>query len=237
MPKKPFKFPVAATCMMIIGVMILCALGTWQLYRLAWKQDILVHLDAAYAAADNSALPLDVLRAGEVSFAYGTLAGDLLVDRSFLLGPRVFNKEIGYSLMIPLRVDRGEVVVVNMGWTDQALADVQSQFHDVQTVSITGLARQPYWNSFTPVNQPDQDQWYRPDLQEIALAKGLDDVLGYIVYASDLSGVSVAGFPRNERWEPKNNHAQYAAFWFAMAIVLIGVYYVRFFVAGKSDGY
>ena len=86
-----------------------------------------------------------------------------------------------------------------------------------------------------PENMPEQDQWYRPDLEEIAAAKGLNDVMGYILYAFDLGGVKAEGFPRNDRWSPKNNHAQYAAFWFSMALVLMGIYYLRFFVAGKSD--
>ena len=228
-------FPVAATCMMVIGVIILCGLGTWQLYRLDWKQGILAELDHAYSGDEQSPLPLTAMRVGEPSFAYGSVRGEMLVDRAFLLGPRVLNKEIGMSLMIPLRLDEGGIILVNMGWSDQDLSTLQEAFGSAQSVRVTGLVRKPYWSSFMPENMPEQDQWYRPDLEEIAAAKGLNDVMGYILYAFDLGGVKAEVFPRNERWSPKNNHAQYAAFWFSMALVLIGIYYLRFFVAGKSD--
>lgn len=217
------SFPLIASILTVIGVMILCGLGTWQLYRLEWKQGIERDLAQAYDAAGSNDM-LDVSDAP--SFAYGSLEGLFMPEAAFLLGPRVFDKAVGASLMIPLQTRDG-IFLINLGWTDQAL-DRLSLPNDNEAVFLSGLARRPYWNSFTPENIPEKSLWYRPDLQQISTHFDLIHLQPYIFYADHISGIEVAGFPRNERWVPVNNHGQYAAFWFAMAAILILIYWIRF---------
>ena len=45
---KQIKISFWATIFIALGVVVLCTLGTWQLQRLAWKEDIMAKLDAAY---------------------------------------------------------------------------------------------------------------------------------------------------------------------------------------------
>ena len=52
------KLPVWGTILTVIGVVVLCTLGTWQLDRLAWKKDLIAKLDAAYASNQAGALDL-----------------------------------------------------------------------------------------------------------------------------------------------------------------------------------
>lgn len=228
------KFPLLATILMLIGVSILCALGTWQVKRLAWKEGIVADLSAAYSAGDAAPLPVSALQAGDPSFAYGQVSGRLLFDKALLLGPRVLEKQVGNSLILPFALEDGGSVLVNMGWTDNTLAQLALPYAPAH-VTITGLARKPYWNSFTPENNPAQEAWYRPDITQIADAKDLSAPLPYILYAEAIDGFIFDNFPRNERWAPVNNHAHYAVFWFSMAGILIGIYVLRFFVMGRNN--
>ena len=40
------RFPIGLTIATAVSLVILCALGGWQLQRLAWKQDLLHRIDA-----------------------------------------------------------------------------------------------------------------------------------------------------------------------------------------------
>ena len=221
------KLPFWATFCTVIALCILCALGTWQLKRLAWKQDILQKLDTAYE--NNLATPLDfkTLQNTDSDFAYGRIVGTLLPDKALLLGTITKNERIGKNLIIPLTTDQG-TVLINLGWTDQTLTNLNIENLNNQTIEIEGLARKPGWNAFTPNNEPESELWYKPDITEIARLKNLENPAPYMLYAHKASVQLPADLPNNIRWQPKNDHLQYAIFWFAMAAGLIAVYVLRF---------
>lgn len=224
------KVPVWGTILTILGVIILCALGTWQLQRLQWKQDILDKLDNAYKANQNAALnPADMTKN---DFMYGRVTGSLLAEKAILLGPRVRDGIVGEHLIVPLETNDG-VLFVNLGWTDQTLDSQPLDIYKGQTLWLEGLARAPDWNSFTPDNIPQEDIWYKTNIEQIADTKSLANPLPYILYAERASVDFNGLFPNHKRWAPNNNHLQYAFFWFAMAAAMIGVYGLRFFYKRK----
>lgn len=225
------KFPWLATLLTALSMLILIGLGTWQVKRLAWKADIISRLNILYDI--KQARPLQ-WEDGQ-NYAYGWVEGKPLYDQAFLMVPRVLDKQVGASYMLPLLAENGQSYLVNMGWTDQKLPDISS-VGGMNVLKVSGLARHPYWNSFTPENAPEQGQWFRPDLEQIASAQQLNNLQPFILYAENIEGLpeSLASvFPQNERWMPPNNHGQYAFFWYAMAMVLLGIYVLRFYVFGQ----
>lgn len=220
-------FPLTATILMLIAIAILCGLGTWQLKRLAWKQDIIAKLDAAYSSTINPQ-PLSAKGIANKDFTFGQITGQLIPAKAILMGPRTYDKKIGSHIIIPLVSQEGTTTLINLGWTDQKDLNTLS-IDQTKPITITGLARIPYWNSFTPDNSPETDEWYKPDIQEIAATKNLLNSAPYIVYAETLSRTVGKNLPNHTRWYPKNNHANYATFWFAMAGVLLIIYWIRFF--------
>ena len=220
-PKQPNKFPLYATLFTILGVIILCSLGTWQIKRLQWKNTIIAQLEEAYATPQSSPL-----KANE-SFSYGQISGQWLSDKALLVKPRTQDGKIGAHVIVPLQTPTN-TTLINLGWTDQPLSAVQLPAQNAQ-VTVTGLARIPYWGLFTPLNSPQSNEWYRLDINEISTQKILTNPAPYILYAEHISGPTLQGFPNTDRWYPKNNHAQYAIFWFSMAGVLIIIYGLRFF--------
>ena len=217
--------PLAALLLALLGVAILCGLGTWQLQRLQWKNEILAKLETAYAEQD--AQPLDTENFGPRDFRYGRVSGIFRTDKALLLGPRTRNGKIGNDLLVPF--DLGNTtIIVNMGWADGTLASQPIHHLNGRQVWFEGLARAPDWNAFTPENDPARNVWYRADTQAIANAKNLGSTLPFILYAERASHKFDAAFPNNERWQPNNNHAQYAMFWFSMAGILIVVFALRF---------
>lgn len=230
--RKTIKLPFWATFFTILGIGILCALGTWQIQRLAWKNDIIARLDKAYETQGATALNLDT---PPHDYSYGRVKGRFLPDQAFLLGPRTQNKKIGNDLIVPLLIDK-HTLFINMGWSDSPLYKMPIRHLQGKNVWFEGLIVTPHWNSFTPQNEPDKDLWYRLDTREIATIKNLPDAYPFILRAEHASHKFDAAFPNNEKLYPNNNHLQYALFWFAMAIALLAVYILRFITGNKKAG-
>ena len=220
------KPPLIATLLTLVSVIILCSLGTWQIKRLAWKTEIIDNLNAAYKnQTDPQTFTPQSLN--EQQFAYGTVTGIARPDKAILLGPRTFNKKIGHHLIIPIIKDN-KTYLINLGWTAHPLDTLPIRHIKNKSFTVTGLARAPEWNSFTPENRPDQNLWYKPDIAEIATIKNLPNPAPYIIYADHINYKLDAQFPKHERWHPKNDHAGYATFWFSMALALLAIFYLRF---------
>jgi surfeit locus 1 family protein len=205
------------------GVIILCGLGTWQLKRLAWKTGIIKSLNAAYNNPET--LPLTPESLSTQDFVYGSVTGTFIPDKALLLGPRIQDGEIGNHLIVPLITSANTSTLINLGWTSEPLSSFQLPTAKIQ---ISGLARKPDWNSFTPDNNPAEDKWYKGDITEIATLKNIENPASYMLYADKTSIKIENNLPNNPRWEPQNDHAGYAIFWFSMALALLVIYWLRF---------
>lgn len=216
--KKP---PFWATFFTLTGFSILCVLGTWQLQRLAWKERLIAQLDAAYES--DASIPVDM----NIDFSYGSATGRVIPDKAILLGPKTKDNTVGHDLIVPLRTGNG-TLLVNMGWTAAQNTTELPIHHLDRDITFTGMTRTPRWNMFTPENKPDQNQWYKPDIGEIAHAKNLENLRPVMLIAEKANYAFNNAFPNNPRVYPHNNHKQYAFFWFSMAIALTLVYVLRF---------
>lgn len=217
--------PLLASILALIGIAILCGLGTWQLQRLAWKNDIISKLNTAYASKDAPAI--ESLAINEDDFIYASAEGIFLADKALLIGPKTHDNKIGHDLIVPLKL-KDSTLLVNMGWTDGALETLPIHHVNGKHVRVEGLARKSSWNAFTPANNPATNEWYKPDITEIAAVRNLENPLPVFLYAERASYKFDASFPNNERWHPNNNHLQYAAFWFTMAGILVVIFVLRF---------
>ena len=231
--------PRSATTLAVLGVVAvalfagLCALGTWQVHRLAWKQNLIAQVEQrahapatpAPARADWPALTSDNAEYRRVS-ASGAYQYDkqTLVQAATELGS-------GYWAMTPLRLaDGGGTVLVNRGFVLPEWRKSKSAIQSApEQASVTGLLRMGEPGSgFLRNNDPAANLWYSRDLPAIATARGLSDVAPYFIDADAASspgrdpakapvgGLTVLSFP--------NNHLVYAITWYALALmVIVGV--------------
>lgn len=228
------KFPFLATIFTLIGVVILCSLGTWQVQRLQWKTDLLAQIEKENAKNpfDHQFLNQDLTQEKEgIIFLRGFVEGRFLHEREIAVGPRTYNGKSGYHIFTPLKI-RGEAltILVNRGWISyQGFENLQKPVNN--QVSVAGSLRKPDWNMFTPKNNPAQDRWFRLNTEEIAKAKDLQNLSPFLLYAEAIkpplsSEESNSGgliFDATA-WQPRNKHFQYALFWYGMGFVLILVY-------------
>lgn len=213
------------------GFLLLLGLGTWQVYRLHWKEGLIAIREAGIHALPTK-LPPTLEAARPLEFHPVRATGQFLNDRELYLSMPSLQGDAGWHVITPLRLENGDVLLVDRGFVPSARrAPETRQAGEIDgTVTVTGLLRltdntKPSW--FTPDNDVGRNQWFYWDLPAMAKATGVDHVLPFYIEADaspnpgglPVGGQSVTDLP--------NNHLQYAITWYSLAAVLI-VIYIRF---------
>lgn len=230
------RLPLGPTVMTISCVAILASLGTWQVKRLEWKNGIIAKLNDSYAhAAPLGEAQLAQWSHEDEPLGYGSVHGRLQRDKAVLLGPRTEEGRVGYHLLLPLAMDDGRTLIVNTGWVNDMWKDDPDErlaLLPAGPVTARGVVHKPDWSSFASKNSPANDMWFRADIGEIAKAKDVENSYPFILYADRMSPELPDVVPHEERWLPRNKHLQYALFWYALALAMLGVY--GFYIAGQN---
>ncbi|WP_374115014.1 SURF1 family protein [Ancylobacter mangrovi] len=219
----------------LVAFALLVGLGVWQLERLAWKEDLIVKVEARIHApaqpvpdeADWDAVDFEHDEYRHVT-AQGRFRHDLEVQVYALVdvepdgsgGP-------GYWVVTPLTMADGSTILVNRGFVPMARKDPASrpEGRGDGLVTVTGLMRMPEEGGlFTPGNDPQKDDWFVRDPVAIASAKGLVRVAPFLIDADatpNPGGLPVGGLTRVAF---PNRHLEYALTWFGLAATLLGVF-------------
>lgn len=249
--KKYFRdeigFPIWATFFTVLGVLILCGLGTWQLKRLAWKTNIIQNLEQEYNRdVKGIYLSADMLEALGDDVKRGQVRGRYLPDKELLLQPRTYDGKAGYHIITPFELQRtGQVILVNRGWIpmDYDPKKIKISDHTFNLMVdgglvLTGMSKTfsgP--NYFTPPNNPKKGQWFSLSVEEISKAKGIENMLPVVFYLEKKK--TEAPYPKTDalRQYPPNNHFEYSIFWYLMAFTMVSVYIGRFFFPHHHERY
>jgi surfeit locus 1 family protein len=218
----------------LIAFAILCALGIWQIERLAWKQDLIARVENR-SRAEARPLPPEQdwpqVSAARDEYRHVRLEGKFRYDReafayALLSDPRGRFSGPGYWVMTPLELDSGALVFVNRGFVPMDRMDLPTRTagQEGSRVTITGLLRMPEGrNWFTPPDDTGRRIWQERDPAAIARAEGLARVAPFFVDAEE-SGPG--GLPQGgeTRVTFSNNHLQYVVTWFGLALALLAVF-------------
>lgn len=215
-----FHKKVKIRIMLALMLTVLVSLGIWQLKRLAWKEALLARIEAQMQAAP---VPLPDAAEGPAAWEYRQveLAGVYDAGRIFWLQPRTENGKAGAHMLLWLQRAGGAApVLVNRGFVPQEKKGDMDVPAGVQT--LRGIVQIPHKNAFTPENDPARGDWYWADIPAMAAAAGYGDVWPAVVTlppsgADYPSGFAVAA-------QIRNDHLQYALFWFGMAAILLVVF-------------
>jgi surfeit locus 1 family protein len=214
----------------LIGLAVLISLGTWQVRRLAWKEELIAEIDTRMKSAPEPLASIEerFKAQGDVDYfpvsATGTIASG---HEQFFLSTH--EGQSGWNIYAPLQLADGRVLMLNRGFVPYELRDPAkrpgSQPDGVQTIS--GLARNPLAakpSSITPDNDPQSNTWYWKDLKGMAANAGVapDKLLPFFV--DDWSERSALPATRTTITSLPNNHLQYAFTWYGLAAALAGVW-------------
>lgn len=240
-PGRQPRGPVALGLLALLGVVLFAgfvALGTWQVYRLGWKRDLIARVDARVHASPVAAPGPDQwagVDAASAEYRHVELRGSFLHDRQTLVWTAT-DFGTGYWLITPLQEADGSIVLVNRGFVPTDWCGVKGTCAPSPTgeTTLTGLLRisespRPFRH-----NDPSHNSWYTRDVAAIAAARGLTHVAPYFVDVDAAPGTLDAGKPA---WPQggltvisfPNNHLSYLITWYVMALMVLaaGIYVAR----------
>jgi surfeit locus 1 family protein len=228
--------PLALTVLAVFGVALFAGfilLGNWQVRRLAWKRDLIAHVDQRVHAPPVAApgpTQWASVNAEDDEYKHVSLSGTLLNDRQTLVWAAT-DEGSGFWVVTPLRRVDGSIVLINRGFApaDWCGRDGHCAAGPSGEVAMTGLLRMSEPSAFMRHNDPAKNSWYTRDVPAIAAARGLKDVAPYFVDADATphdadhpswpeGGLTVVNFP--------NNHLSYLITWYLLALMVLagGVY-------------
>lgn len=220
---KPLLWPTLTTLPAVLGAL---ALGTWQVQRLQWKDELVAERQARRAAPPLAALP-ERFDPARDEFRTVRAAGRFLHEKEMYLAARSFRGNAGYHVLTPLAQDDGRTILVNRGWIplDRKSPASRKPGNPAGEAAVEGYLRAesgPGW--FTPKNEPEKNFWFFVDIAAMAKAHGIGKVERYYIEAGPAE--NPGGFPVGgvTRFEIPNDHLQYAITWYAMAIIGIVIY-------------
>jgi len=234
---------------------LFCGLGTWQVFRLQWKLDLIERVDARVHADPIAPPPAaqwpQVSRESD-EYRRVRLSGHYLYE--FTTPVQALSElGAGFWLLTPLCTGEGHIILVNRGFIPSS-GDIATRYPartaganpcaaaGADAVQVTGLLRiaEPK-SGFLRDNDPVNNRWYAREVGAIAAARGLDgsSVAPFFVDAGKgqdpgtaperaVGGLTVISFP--------NNHLVYALTWYALALmVAAAVWWIARYEARRAD--
>jgi surfeit locus 1 family protein len=215
----------------------LIALGTWQLQRKTWKEDLIATLTERLAAPP-SALPASAAwpSLDQASDEYRRVKFTATFDHGkealVYAAASAFRPDVtghGYWIFTPARFGDGGVVMVNRGFVPEDRKDAASRAAGQITgpVAIVGLLRWPEARAwFSVADDPAHNLWFVRDPRAMAAAKGIGAVAPF--YVEQEAPVPPGGWPQPGKLVVNlpNNHLQYVVTWYGLALVLVVVFVV-----------
>lgn len=231
------------TLAMLIVLGCLLGLGTWQLSRKAWKEELIETIHHR-AGAEPIVLDAAVLlfKTDDLEYTPVRARGRFIPAKTMLyfapdqrLGP-------GYHLYMPLETQGGDLVIINRGFVpERELGAVQSRMQGPpeSPTEVIGLLRKSGTKGlFAAANDRLQNRWFWRDLA--GMTEHVQDgsrksVAPFFLDALQEKGPIVAGVGRGgaTRLDLPNRHYEYAMTWYGLAAALIGVYLA--FVRGRRN--
>lgn len=236
---RPRLWPTLFT---VPAVILMLALGVWQLQRLAWKTELIDAFEtrvAAEPADPPSALtPADM---GEWRFRHVVSTGRFLHDKELQITGKPYKGTAGFHVITPFVTESGLTVFVNRGWVpeDQRRAADRPGSLIPPPATLDGVIQQAGIKGyFVPENEPANDVWFTVRPQAMAGHLGIEGPVAtgyYIDQLAEQPKLTALPFGAERTVSVRNEHLQYALTWFMLAATLIGVYIVWHRQADRAE--
>ena len=206
------------TIFVFLFITLFCTLGTWQLYRLQWKQDVINQISKGLKST-----PIKYSQDIRKNYQKVTLVGEYDFKSQIYLYSLNDKGQPGFDVVTPFETTKKENVLVNRGWIKKELKN----HSDINILSnnVTGMLRQANRkNFFTPDNDINKNIWFSVNLEDVQKITG-KKFNEFIVYLDDKN--INAPKPKKITVDLPNNHLKYALTWYSISISIL-FYYLYF---------
>jgi surfeit locus 1 family protein len=232
----------------LIGVSLLLALGTWQVFRLQEKTALQVVLDQRLAEPVID-LPNEKIELSDWQYRRVRVRGKFIHDEALYLlaSPVRFKGESGLYVLTPFVLDDGRKILVQRGFIPQSKAEISTRPETLDSkeveleVVVHAPERKPRFgfgmgNFSKEFDRSDLQTRHRVgiyvDINTISalLNEKLEPYYLRVVAEKNAANISnELPEPGAEKISLYNPHKQYALTWYSLALILLIVYviYIR----------
>ncbi|HEY4171915.1 MAG TPA: SURF1 family cytochrome oxidase biogenesis protein [Rhodopila sp.] len=216
-----FLVPTLSTLVML---MLLIGLGTWQVYRLHWKERILARIAAAEAAPP---VPLPIGPYAPSPYTKISVTGRLRYDQAAQFGAEVRDTRTGPTMgayqIVPLERNGAPPILVDRGWIPQTRGTPLDD--PTGEVTVTGYVRPgetQHW--FSPTDDDAGRQFFTLDPAAIGAVVGSPNPEPYVLVAMGPETAGTYPAPAQHLPRPPNNHLSYVITWYGLAVALLIIF-------------
>ena len=200
-------------------ITLFCVLGTWQLVRLQWKNNLIYEIgEGLKSPAINYSNKIQknyqrVIAEGEYDF-----------EKQIYLYSLNEKGELGFDVITPFKTLELENILINRGWI-KANQKNESIINKVEGKKIQGLMfKNVKKNIFKPDNEIEKNIWFSINLEDVNKFTG-KKFNEYIFYLED-EKISTPK-PKKITIDLPNNHLKYAITWYSISISIF-LYFLYF---------
>ena len=226
-----FKPKFIPTLFTIPAIIVLLILGSWQVQRLNWKNNLIesMNLRISMPAIDLPELTSKD-NIDEYKYRKVKLKGEFLNDHEIFLftGPKVMKGDAGYNILTPFQTDKGQIVLVDRGWipSDKREQSTRPETIINEPTTIEGMLHEGEKQAkFVFDNDVENNLWFWIDTKAISKVTGqnLKDI--YVRITKNDNG-NILPIPGENVIKHRNDHLQYAVIWYSFAIILLIIYII-----------
>ena len=201
-------------------ITLFCALGTWQLYRLQWKMELISEITFGL-----NSTPITYSNYIKKNYQRIVSKGSFNFEDQIYLYSLNDKGQPGFDVITPFKTINNEIVLVNRGWIPKGLKKNPKINSLENNIKIIGLLRKIYKaNMFKPENDLENNIWFSVNLNDLEKLTG-NKFSNFIVFLEDPN--TKAPLPKKITVDVPNNHLKYAITWYSIAISIL-LYYLYF---------
>ena len=208
--KHKFLFSV----FIIFFIFVFIALGTWQIIRLNWKNNLILEIENSLKKP-----PVQLSQSNQQNYLKINTSGRVDFEKQIYLYNLNDTGTPGFEVLNPILID-GENYLLNRGWIPFEKKDTP-EINILDQNNIEGtLKTQGRKNIFKPDNDIKENYWFSLNREDISKFTG-KEFSKYIIY---LDGNYQFPRPKKITANISNNHKKYAMTWFSLAISILLLY-------------
>ena len=195
-------------------ILVLLSLGSWQLYRLNWKLNLISEIENSLK---ND--PVELLKSNKKNYLRIKTSGQIDFDKQIYIYNLNKSGKPGFEVINPILIGN-ENYLINRGWISFDQKD-QSEINFANEDKIIGtLKLQTKASTFKPENDIENNYWFTLNREDVFKYTG-KNFSNFIIY---LNGDYKTPEPKVITANISNNHKKYAITWFSMAISILLIY-------------
>lgn len=223
------------------------ALGTWQVFRLRWKLNLIAELKEK-TSAEPIDFPDDLGQIPSLEYRPVRVKGRFIYDKELYLTPKSLvhpgsenqsgkglisigqTDTIGSWVVTPFQIKgTDKKIMVNRGWVprNQVNRETRKQFDPQGEIELIGIVRKT--DNRPPLGQKNTEGSSHFRYRDVdTMASRLDTLPIFLDATASLTNPAGGPIAGQTRVTLRNDHASYILTWYGLGLVLSYLWYIRF---------